>query len=127
MAVLVPGILAEAEKAMDDIKLAMLGDHEAARRLTEKGVLVPCPFCGGAVNLRRTSTGYRTNPVVILDKWTVECPSGCCQVKTFESEIYQESDGDIVIKHNGADEARLAWNTRAPILSAEEMERLEGK
>ena len=30
MAVLVPGILAEAEKAMDDIKLALLGDHEAA-------------------------------------------------------------------------------------------------
>ena len=112
---------------MDDIKLALLGNKEAAKRLTDAGVLLPCPFCGRAVNLRRTSTGYRTNPVVILDKWTVECPSGCCQVKTFESEIYQESDGSIVIKHNGADEARLAWNTRAPILSAEEMEMLHGK
>lgn len=27
----------EAKKAMDDIKLALLGDHEAARRLTEAG------------------------------------------------------------------------------------------
>ena len=33
---------------------------------------------------------------------------------------------EVVIKNNGADEARLAWNTRAPILSAEEMEMLEG-
>lgn len=110
---------------MDDIKLALLGNHEAAKRLTDAGVLLACPFCGGAANLRRTSTGYRTNPVVILDKWTVECPSGCCQVKIFESEIYQERDGDIVIKHNGANEARLAWNTRAPVLIAEEMEMLD--
>lgn len=110
----------------DDMKRALLGGREAAKRLSEAGVLLPCPFCGGAVNLRRTSNGYRTNPVVILDKWTVECPNKCCQIKTFESEIYQEEDGDIVIKHNGADEARIAWNTRVPILSAEEMEMLEG-
>ena len=31
---------------MDDIKLALLGDHEAAKRLTEKGVLLGCPVCG---------------------------------------------------------------------------------
>ena len=31
---------------MDDIKLAMLGNKEAAKRLTDAGVLVPCPFCG---------------------------------------------------------------------------------
>ena len=32
---------------VDDIKLALLGNKEAAKRLTEAGVLVPCPFCGG--------------------------------------------------------------------------------
>lgn len=31
---------------MDDIKLAMLGNKEAARRLTEAGVLLPCAHCG---------------------------------------------------------------------------------
>ena len=31
---------------MDDIKRAMLGDQEAAKRLTDAGVLVPCPMCG---------------------------------------------------------------------------------
>lgn len=29
-----------------DISAAMLGDHEAAKRLTDAGVLVPCPKCG---------------------------------------------------------------------------------
>lgn len=31
---------------MDDVKLAMLGSKEAARRLTEAGVLLACPKCG---------------------------------------------------------------------------------
>ena len=36
---------------MDDVKLALLGDKEAARRLTEAGVLLPCPFCGADANI----------------------------------------------------------------------------
>ena len=32
---------------MTDTEKALLGDKEAAKRLTEKGVLVPC-MCGGA-------------------------------------------------------------------------------
>ena len=32
---------------MDDIKLALLGSKEAAKRLTDAGVLVPCAGCGG--------------------------------------------------------------------------------
>ena len=28
-----------------DIRAAMLGDHETAKRLTDAGVLVPCPQC----------------------------------------------------------------------------------
>ena len=28
-----------------DVKRALLGDHEAARRVTEQGVLLPC-MCG---------------------------------------------------------------------------------
>ena len=31
---------------MDDIKLALLGSKDAAKRLTDAGVLLPCPFCG---------------------------------------------------------------------------------
>lgn len=32
------------DKIMDDIKRALLGDKEAAERLTDAGVLLPCPF-----------------------------------------------------------------------------------
>lgn len=76
---------------MDDIKLAMLGNKEAAKRLTEQGVLLPCPFCGG-------------EPMVEYDtmepfEWAVFC--GDCGVMPATSEDEQVS--------------LLAWNTRAKI------------
>ena len=106
---------------MNDIKLALLGDKEAAKRLTEKGVLLPCPFCGGGVNLRRTSSKYSTSPVMIMDEWAIECPSKCFHPKAFDSEIFQDENGKVIVKRNGADDARLAWNTRAAV----EMEGME--
>ena len=33
---------------MTDIQRAMLGDHDAAERLTDQGVAIPCPSCAGA-------------------------------------------------------------------------------
>ena len=111
---------------MDDVKRALLGDHEAAKRLTEKGVLLRCPFCGGEVRLRRVSNGYSTSPTVIRGEWTVECPKGCVRNNVYKSEIFQDDKGAVVIKNNGAEEARLAWNTREAILSADELKKLEG-
>ena len=35
---------------MDDIKLALLGNQEAAKRLTDAGVLLPC-MCGGKAGM----------------------------------------------------------------------------
>ena len=86
---------------MDDIKLAMLGSKEAAKRLTEAGVLLRCPFCGSAElgETNGTHTGY----------WVY-----CRRCTATGSNAYK------------AEAARLAWNTRAPILSSEEMEMLEG-
>ena len=42
---------------MDDIKLALLGNHEASKRLTDAGVLLPC-MCGGKAGIvcRATAT-----------------------------------------------------------------------
>ena len=87
---------------MDDIKLAMLGSKEAAKRLTDAGVLLRCPFCGSA-ELGETNgphTGY----------WVY-----CRRCTATGSNAYK------------AEAARLAWNTREPILSVEEMEMLHGK
>ena len=106
-----------------DIRAAMLGDQDAAKRLTEAEVLVPCPWCGG------------TPKVTTFDRWIVyECACGetktypgCIQTK--ESPVLASAPESAVKEyyHIDADiEARLAWNTRAPILSESEMEMLEG-
>ena len=84
---------------MTDERKALLGDKEAAKRLTEKGVLLEC--CGA--------------PPVVHNfgalGWAVACGRN--------GHIHNTSFCDSEC------EARLAWNTRAPILSAEEIERLE--
>ena len=82
---------------MDDIKLALLGSKDAARRLTDAGVLLPCPGCRGDAKHR-----------AVMACVMIECPCG-----------FMAAGYDL-------EEARKIWNTRAPILSAEEMERLEG-
>lgn len=85
---------------VDDIKRALLGDKEAAKRLTDAGVLLPCPFCGSK-NIRTSNWGM----------WRCWCSDCLGKSDDFLSERK-------AIKH---------WNTRAPILSSEEMEMLHGK
>lgn len=89
---------------MDDIKLALLGDHEAAKRLTDAGVLIPC-MCGGEADCN--CNGLMQGGSF---KWAVECLKCGLILGPFETEK----------------EAEAQWNTRAPILSAKEMEMLEG-
>lgn len=110
---------------MTDIQRAMLGDHDAAARLTEQGVLILCPHCGGEVELKRIGGGYSTGPVTIREKWTVVCKNKCHDGPAFESCIYQNDKGDVCITKNGAKNAIEAWNTRAPLLTLEQIERLE--
>ena len=86
---------------MDDIKLALLGNKEAAERLTEAGVLLECPFCGGKAMME-----YDT---IEPFEWAVFC--GDCGVMPTSSEDKQV--------------AALVWNTRAPILNKSELKKLE--
>lgn len=81
---------------MDDIKLALLGNKEAAKRLTDAGVRIPCR-CGakGEIITMAKYGENRWKPAVI------RCPK--CHYEA----------------------CLTVWNTRAPILSAEEMEMLE--
>lgn len=87
---------------MDDVMAALLGDKEAAKRLTETGVLLPCPMCG-KVGVLHSIDGCQTIYAA--------CP--VCGIMTRA--------------YKGHEQARLAWNTRAPILSKREMEMLHGK
>ena len=82
---------------MTDERRALLGDQEASKRLSEAGVMLPCPFCGGEA--------MAEDDTIEPFEYVVFC--GDCGVMTTTSEDEQV--------------ARLAWNTRAPILSAEEI------
>lgn len=96
-----------------DIRLALLGDHEAAKRLTDAGVLVPCPCCGGNARVRYT--------------WNGSDPLG------YISNMYMRSKPGFVMcnkcglqtsKNMRACRAVSKWNTRAPILSESELKNL---
>lgn len=83
----------------NDVRLALLGDKAAQERMTERGELLPCPFCGeGKANIRYACCDY-----------FVECLN--CH-----STSSVTSTKDTVVKD---------WNTRAPILTPEELEGLK--
>ena len=84
---------------MTDVQRALLGDHEAAERLTARGELLPCPFCGGTeVYTKNELYGYQA----------------ICNDCLARSPLSENRNRAIV-----------RWNTRAPILSAEEIKKLE--
>ncbi len=84
---------------------ALLGDHEAAKRLTEAGVMLPCPWCGETPKVH----SFQRKKELFAPTY-IECG---CGIRT---RIF----GNIK-------RAVGFWNTRAPILSAEEMEMLDGR
>lgn len=86
---------------MDDVKRALLGDQEAAKRLTEAGVLIPCPGCGG----NKAKVYYSCGG------WWVGCPD-CDWDGPMRSRKY---------------EARLAWNTRAAVRALKGADIHDGK
>ena len=95
---------------MDDIKRALLGDHEAAERLTERYELLPC-VCGGEMSETGALCNYAKQTITL----NLKCKK-CGTTVRFKEKWNK----------NPIYDARLAWNTRAPIMSAEEMEMLEG-
>ena len=87
-----------------DIRAAMLGDHEAAKRVTDAGVLLRCPFCGNKPSVYKHE--FHKSP----NSFGIKC-----------YDCGAESDQFFTTEQR----ARLAWNTRAPILSESEMEKLK--
>ena len=88
-----------------EIIRALLGDRDAQERITERGVLIICPKCGGQGEVYRYPGEDWKQP------YTAKCKKNDCFWigKDFQTKK----------------QAIREWNTRAPILSAEELERLE--
>lgn len=85
---------------MDDVKLAMLGDKEAAKRLADAGVLVPCWRCGGQAEIEELHTGGK--PI-----YAAVCKNHYC--------------GAYGCAHATESEAAGYWNTRATLLTPTQM------
>lgn len=75
---------------MTDEQKALLGDKEAAKRLTELGALVPCPWCGGIPTVKNLA-------------------GDCCTIKCYRCDT--ELGGRWLKKGS----AIKAWNTRAAV------------
>lgn len=88
---------------MDDrtITLALLGDRAAQERITERGELLPCPFCLG-------KSGGIDGTILKFDIGGLYAHkrTGKCVL-----------DGMIIYD-------KAQWNTRAPILTPEQIKRL---
>lgn len=94
---------------MDEIKRALLGDREAQKAVTKRGELLPCPYCGNQAFL------------FVQDGVRVLC--GKCECQTIVLADYKNLDGST---SNAIKRVIERWNTRPQILTAEELERLEG-
>lgn len=99
---------------LDDITLALLGDHDAAQRVTERGELLPCPCCKGIAALY-----FGVGPYYMFNV-RVKCKS--CAHQT--APAFYGNNGTIKVEeaHEYGKEiaVRLVtnrWNTRAPVLT----------
>ena len=67
---------------LDDRTLALLGDKDAQERITERGELLECPFCGGEVEEQdnwifctNCGVGYEEfNPEASKELWNRRAP-----------------------------------------------------
>lgn len=85
------------------VKLALLGDRDAQEALTERGVLLPCSWCRKIPG--EDDLFFRYGKYSLYH----DCKKA----------------GPMRINGRSRKEVCLNWNTRAPILSAEELEGLK--
>lgn len=84
---------------LDDKAKALLGDRAAQERLTAAGVLLPCPCCAGKA----------------------DCWEDTGNLKGFA----QCMDCELMIQSTSKEAATAEWNTRAAILTPEQLAELE--
>ena len=89
---------------LDDITLALLGDRDAAQRVTERGELLPC-HCGGIAKIVCfEKRGIPFGDMGYLAE--IKCPE--CWAELRRWALKKEWAKEVATK---------CWNTRAPMLT----------
>lgn len=121
---------------MDEIRRALLGDRAAQEALTERGDLVPCPFChnDAVVHIVESQSRYAEfKKEIPKGSRFIRCvcyPSGKryfeYRLKEYIPQCVDSSCiGRAAKRYKTMEEAIKTWNTRAPLLSEEELEAIE--
>ena len=91
---------------------ALLGDAEAQRECTERGTMLPCPFCGGRAVYHTTSTTSSGN----IRGWQFGIKCTKCNIGTpkmaYRLNVDFMKDGSIRVCDDEREGALRTWNTR---------------
>lgn len=105
---------------MDDRTLALLGDRAAQERITKRGELLPCPMCGCAPTIKVQEVEYGLSGTII------RCNK--CGLSLYspskKAELIHGAVRNVPIENHTVI-GKKRWNTRAPILTPEQIKRLE--
>ena len=77
------------------IRRAIMGDKKAQKECTAKGIMLPCPFCGGKATMQQDITGRESYHVV------------CSNVKDMFNLIAR-----LPMWSESEEDALKVWNTR---------------
>lgn len=91
----------------NDVRLALLGDKAAQERVTEDRIMLPCP---GGIDHDLKIRCFQTKAEIV-------CQNRSCGFRIIKS--CKSGSEQALIR------ALEAWNTRAPILTPEEIKKLE--
>lgn len=70
-----------------------------------------CPFCGGEARIYATSHHYSSN--TWGDNWKIACiDCDFGSLHKFETKVYRDKNGELIVKQDGREEAIKAWNRR---------------
>lgn len=88
----------------NDVRLALLGDHYAQKRVTEDRIMLPCPGCGGHDQKIRC---FQTKAEIV-------CQNRSCGFRIIKS--CKSGSEQALIR------ALEAWNTRIQLFTNDELE-----
>lgn len=86
---------------------ALMGDREAQEECTRRGIVLPCPFCGGIPVRKTQKSEYGLSGTII------KCTQ--CYATIFSPDTIAKSDGSKLVNKPVLNHVELGiakWNTR---------------